>query len=74
MGGKNLLPVTALRSLATASEEYQLHDHMFYLHAPNGIGRSKLVSYIEACLGVSVTERNLNTILKLEEMVQNQRR
>ena len=35
---------------------------MFYLHAPDGIGRSKLVANIEACLGQSATGRNLNKI------------
>lgn len=53
------------------TEEYKLIDRVFYLHAPNGIGRSRLVANIELCLGVPVTGRNLNTIKKLEEMVGN---
>lgn len=60
-----------LESLAANNEEYQLQGNVFYLHAPNGIGRSKLVSNIESCLGVSATGRNRNTVLKLLEMVRN---
>ncbi|RKF18002.1 DUF1697 domain-containing protein [Alginatibacterium sediminis] len=52
------------------SESYQVVGNTFYLHAPNGIGRSKLVKNIEACLGVSSTGRNLNTVNKLCEMLR----
>lgn len=51
------------------TEEYKLVNNVFYLYAPNGIGRSKLVANLESCLGVAVTGRNLNTVKKLEEMV-----
>jgi len=60
-----------LEKYQAETEEYKLIDRVFYLHAPNGIGRSKLVANIELCLGVPVTGRNLNTIKKLEEMVKN---
>lgn len=60
-----------LEKYLAETEEYKLVDRVFYLHAPNGIGRSKLVANIELCLGVPVTGRNLNTIKKLEEMVKN---
>ena len=53
------------------TETYTIKDDIFYLHAPEGIGRSKLVSNIETCLGVSTTGRNLNTINKLKTMVSN---
>jgi len=53
------------------SEEYFIEGRIFYLHAPNGIGRSKLVANIESCLGVSATGRNLNTVRKLREMLKN---
>ena len=51
------------------TDAYKLVNKIFYLHAPKGIGRSKLVANIESCLGVSCTGRNLNTINKLKEMV-----
>lgn len=53
------------------TEEYRLINKVFYLHAPRGIGRSRLVANIDSCLGMPVTGRNLNTIKKLEEMVNN---
>lgn len=68
---KPKLNVAKVESLLSNDETYELKDKVFYLHAPNGIGRSKLVLNIESCLGVSYTGRNLNTVLKLEELVKN---
>ncbi len=65
------LNVQKVESLIANDETFELKDNVFYLHAPNGIGRSKLVLNIEACLGVSYTGRNLNTVLKLRELLQN---
>jgi uncharacterized protein (DUF1697 family) len=62
---------TKLEKLTSESESYELAGNVFYLHAPNGIGRSKLVASIESCLGVAATGRNLNTINKLEELANN---
>jgi len=53
------------------SEQYQLIDNVFYLHAPDGVGRSKLVKNIDGCLGVQNTGRNLNTVSKLVAMLQS---
>ncbi len=53
------------------TERYQLIGNTFYLHAPDGIARSKLVSGIEEYLGVPVTGRNLNTVNKLKEILKN---
>ncbi|WDE03224.1 DUF1697 domain-containing protein [Thalassomonas viridans] len=60
-----------LAGLISATESYQLVDKVFYLHAPDGIGRSKLVANIEACLGVPATGRNLNTVNKLIDMAKS---
>ena len=60
-----------LKKLKSDSEEYFIKGKIFYLYAPNGIGRSKLVAKIEFCLGVPVTGRNLNTINKLQSMLSN---
>ncbi|UAA39252.1 DUF1697 domain-containing protein [Paraneptunicella aestuarii] len=59
-----------LASYIANDEEYQVIDKVFYLHAPSGIGRSKLVANIERCLGVKSTGRNLNTMLKLQGLLQ----
>jgi uncharacterized protein (DUF1697 family) len=59
-----------LESLRAKSEEYKLAGKVFYLHAPDGIGRSKLVEKMgKAFAGVTMTARNLNTINKLAEMI-----
>jgi uncharacterized protein (DUF1697 family) len=58
----------ALAELATKSEEFRLIERVFYLHAPDGIGRSKLAARAEKCLGVEATGRNLRTVRKLGEM------
>ena len=56
-----------LKQLVSSSEYYQLIDKVFYLLAPHGIGRSKPVKNLGACLRSTVTGRNLNTINKLNE-------
>jgi uncharacterized protein (DUF1697 family) len=62
---------TKLDKFVAMTENYSLVGKVFYLHAPDGIGRSKLVANIESCLGVSATGRNLNTVSKLREMVDD---
>lgn len=64
-----ILDTDKLEALASSSERYSLVGNVFYLYAPDGIGRSKLVAKVEACLGVSATGRNLNTINKLSTMI-----
>jgi uncharacterized protein (DUF1697 family) len=55
-----------LDTLKSESEEYKLIEKVFYLYAPDGIGRSKLVEKIgKAFPNVTITARNLNTINKL---------
>ena len=58
----------ALTALKTDSERYTLNDWVFYLHAPDGIGRSKLAASVGRHLGVACTGRNWNTVAKLAEM------
>ncbi len=58
-----------LASLANGDEVFQLQDKAFYLHAPAGIGRSKLAAGVEKILGVSATARNWRTMLKVEELL-----
>jgi uncharacterized protein (DUF1697 family) len=54
----------------SGSEAYFVKGNVFYLHAPEGIGRSKLVANIESCLGQPATGRNLNTVNKIATMLQ----
>jgi len=60
----------ALMALKTESEEFKLHNSIFYLYASDGIGRSILAAKVEKCLGVELTARNWNTVNKLSEMVK----
>lgn len=61
-----------LESVRIDSEAYELIDKVFYLHAPAGIGRSKLAEKMgRAFKGVTMTARNLNTIKKLLEMIDH---
>jgi len=59
-----------LDALIAESEDYLLQGKVFYLYAPAGIGRSKLVANLEACVGVPATGRNLNTIIKIKQMME----
>ncbi len=54
-----------LGSLKTEREQFQLIEKVFYLHAPDGIGRSKLATKVEKALGVATTARNWRTVDKM---------
>ena len=58
----------ALENAKAASESFKLTDGVFYLHAPDGIGRSKLAANAEKHLGVVATGRNYRTVGKLLSM------
>jgi uncharacterized protein (DUF1697 family) len=51
-----------LESIKTDREQFKLINKVFYLHAPDGIGRSKLAAKVEKALGVTVTARNWRTV------------
>jgi uncharacterized protein (DUF1697 family) len=59
-----------LESLRGEKERFRLVDDIFYLHAPDGIGRSKLAASTEKLLGVPMTDRNWRTVLKLLDMAK----
>jgi uncharacterized protein (DUF1697 family) len=59
-----------LAVIKAESERFQLIDDVFYLHAPEGIGRSKLAASSEKLLGVPMTDRNWRTVCKLREMAE----
>lgn len=60
----------ALESLKSDSERFRLIDRVFYLHAPAGIGRSKLAANAERLLGVPMTDRNWRTVTAIRKLVQ----
>lgn len=59
----------ALERLKASSERFKLHRRLFYLHAPDGIGQSRLAGSVEKSLGVAVaTARNWRTVSKTLQM------
>ena len=58
----------SLAALQSANEHCELRGSVFYLHAPDGIGRSKLAANVERRLGVTATSRNWRTVCKLLEI------
>lgn len=57
-----------LNSIKAPSERFVLTSEALYLHAPDGIARSKFAAKVENCLGVAATGRNWNTVSKLIEL------
>ena len=57
-----------LASLKASDETLQSDGDIVWLHAPSGIGRSKLMAAMERVVGTPFTARNLNTLRRLAEM------
>lgn len=57
-----------LESLRAPSEQFHLTERVFYLFAPEGVGRSKLAAASEKLLGVPMTDRNWKTVRKIREL------
>jgi uncharacterized protein (DUF1697 family) len=60
----------ALEEIKVDRERFALTDGVFYLHAPDGLGRSKLAASVEKLLGVPATARNWRTVSKVMEMAR----
>jgi len=58
-----------IQALKTASEACELRGRVFYLHAPDGVGRSKLAQRVEHLLGVPATARNWRTVSNVLALV-----
>jgi uncharacterized protein (DUF1697 family) len=59
-----------LEKLKLASEKFKLIDQVFYLFAPDGVGKSKLAARVEKLLGVAATARNWRTAQKMLELAK----
>jgi len=57
-----------LENLRIPSEQFRLIGQVFYLHAPAGIGNSRLAAGAEKRLGVPMTARNWKTVCRLRDM------
>lgn len=62
---------SAIGEAAARTERWEIRGDVFYLHAPDGIGRSKLARSVERYLGVPATARNWRTVVKLREMADD---
>jgi uncharacterized protein (DUF1697 family) len=62
--------LAVLEMLKTDREQFQLIGTVFYLYAPDGIGRSKLAAKVERALGVSATARNWRTVSQIMTMLE----
>lgn len=60
--------MSGLEAVKAESERYKLIEDVFYLHAPDGIGRSKLATIVGKGWDVSITARNWRTVTKVMEM------
>jgi uncharacterized protein (DUF1697 family) len=60
----------ACEAIKRKTERFQLKGSIFYLHAPDGFGISKLAARAEKLLGVSATARNWRTVMTLLEMAK----
>jgi uncharacterized protein (DUF1697 family) len=60
--------LAALETLRKDNERFTLKGRVFYLHAPDGVGKSRLVARIERALGVAGTARNWGTVCKLRDL------
>ena len=64
------LNLGTLERFRREGERFVLEGEVFYLHAPEGIGRSKLAARVEKVLGVPATARNWRTVGKIMAMAQ----
>ena len=63
------IDVKKLDDLKMPSEQWSFSENVFYLYAPDGIGRSKLATKAEVLFGVSTTARNWRTVHNLLQMI-----
>ena len=68
-GPANDADLKRMHERKSSTEEFTLTDAAVYLHAPDGIARSKLANEMERHLGVSATGRNQRTVEKLQTML-----
>jgi uncharacterized protein (DUF1697 family) len=64
--------IDGLNAATAAGEQWVLQKNVLYLHAPNGVGRSKLAASIEKRIGVPTTARNWRTVSQLCKIADTQ--
>lgn len=62
--------IQALENLKAPTERFVLTERVLYLHAPDGIGRSKFAAQAERKLGVVATARNLRSSINIAALLE----
>jgi uncharacterized protein (DUF1697 family) len=65
------LDAACLDAVTLPSERWRVAGAVFYLHAPEGFGNSKLAAKAERCLGVPATARNWRTVCELLKLADD---
>ncbi|MFC1640285.1 DUF1697 domain-containing protein [Gemmatimonadota bacterium] len=63
--------IERLEAVRADSESFKLIDAVLYLHAPDGIARSKLAATVEKAMGVPSTARNWRSASKIMSMAED---
>lgn len=67
--GQPQLDLAGIDALKTPTETVTVIGQTVWLHAPDGVGRSRLAAKLEKLIGVEATARNLNTLRKVQTML-----
>lgn len=62
--------IAPLTERCTGPERFVVKDDVLYLHAPDGLGKSKFAEVLPRVLKVPCTARNWRTVLTLREMAR----
>ncbi len=67
-GSPVVFDTAPLDAVKSKREDFRRVGNVFYLYAPDGIGRSKLAEKVGRALAGSATARNANTVARLLQM------
>lgn len=70
LGRPDAAKLAALLAKTKGREAFEIRDDVVYLHAPDGVGRSKFAEGLEKAAGVPMTMRNWRTMEALQEMAE----
>jgi uncharacterized protein (DUF1697 family) len=63
--------VRGANRLLSQTESFTVIGSLLYMHAPDGIGRSRFAGGIDRALQVETTGRNWRTVMKLQELASS---
>lgn len=70
LGPPDATRLAALLATIKGREAFEVRGDVVYLHAPDGIGRSKFAEGMEKAAGVPMTMRNWRTVETLRDMTE----